>query len=406
MTEADAGLAADRITIALLAMLRLGTLGLGAVETFGSSGFSHPGVVTLVLVALAAQSTVTFGFELFRLRRRLTPALGDGVTLVETVAGVAALVTVAYATPPALRTTSTFWVEPYTVVSALVLAGAARRMLLGAAGAMCLCVTYVVSVLAIAQAGETMTSAARATAWTNALSYLPFFAVGALGFSLLRSIVEQTEALRRLLARLSAERARVAAANSAYRLGHDIPKALLREVRRNVVGAEQLRPWAAKYRDDLVAALSGEERQSIDLRAELVALTTAFAAAMPLHVDLDRFDGVPVGVPSLLIVEAARELLNNASYHAYGYAAAVTARCSDELAEVMVHDDGPGVDANALTSAWARKQNTVHQLEVAGGSYRITSSPSSLNGTTVVLNWPAVSRRARGKSAPSVPVGD
>ena len=406
MNKNDLGVAADGITIALLAMLRVGTLGLGAAETLGSTIFTHPTVVTVALLALAGQTAVTFGFGLCRLRRHHTPVLGDGVALIETIAGIAALVSVAYATPPALRTTSTFWVEPYTVVSALVLAGVARRMLLGAAGATCLTVAYLVSVLAIAQSGAAMTVAARATAWTNALSYLPFFAVGALGFSLLRSVVDQTEALRRLLERLSAERARVGAAGSAYRIGHDIPKALLREVRRNVMTAEKLRPWAAKYRDDLVTALSGEERQSVDLREELVALTTAFAPAMPLRVELDECAEAPPGTPALLIVEAARELLNNASYHAHGYPTALTARCTCGRVEVTVHDDGPGVDPNALISTWARKQNSVHQLEAAGGSYRITSAASPLAGTTVVLNWPAVSPPARGRSAPGVPVSD
>ena len=406
MTEGDVGVAADRITVALLAILRLGTLGLGLVETVGSHTFTHPSVVTITLLALAGQTGVTLGFGLFRLDRRRTPVLGDRVVVVETIAGIAALVSVAYATPPDLRTTSTFWVEPYTVVSAIVLAGAAQRLRLGAAGAACLCAAYLLSVLVIAQAGTTISAAARATAWTNALSYLPFFAVGALGFSLLRSVVDQTEGLRRLLERQSAERARVGAALSAYRIGHDIPKALLREVRRNVLPAERLRPWAAKYHDDLVAALSGEERVSVDLREELVALSTVFVAAVPLRVELDGCHQAPPGAPALLIVEAARELLNNASFHAHGCPTALTARSSSERVEVTVHDDGPGVDPSAVSSAWARKQNTIHQLEAAGGSYRITSSPGSTAGTTVVLNWPAASPAAMGRSAPGVPAGD
>ena len=41
--------------------------------------------------------------------------LADRVALIETIGGVAAVVSVAYATRPALRTTSTFWAEPYTV---------------------------------------------------------------------------------------------------------------------------------------------------------------------------------------------------------------------------------------------------------------------------------------------------
>ena len=74
--------------------------------------------------------------------------------------------------------------------------------------------------------------------------------------------------------------------------------------------------------------------------------------------------------------------------------------------EVIVHDDGPGVDPSVVMSAWVRKQNTVHQLAAAGGSYRITFSLSSPTGTTVFLNWPAVSPGARGKSTPGAAVVD
>jgi hypothetical protein len=42
-----------------------------------------------------------------------------------------------------------------------------------------------------------------------------------------------------------------------------------------------------------------------------------------------------------------------------------------------------------VASAWARKQNTIHQLETAGGSYEIQSSAGPSGGTTVTLTWPA-----------------
>jgi len=53
-----------------------------------------------------------------------------------------------------------------------------------------------------------------------------------------------------------------------------------------------------------------------------------------------------------------------------------------------VHNDGPGVDPQRLASAWARKKNSLHQFETAGGAYRIDSSPAWA-GTTVVLRYPS-----------------
>lgn len=396
------GIIADRIIVVALVVVRAGTLGLGAAETIGSSSFSHPLVVALALVALAGQSALTFGRAALRLRRPGMLALDDGIAALETAAGIAALIVVAYATPPELRSTSSFWIEPYTVITALVLAAAARRAVFGALGAACLTATYLLCALVWAQGGAHLSTAAQATVWTNAMSYLPFFAISAVTFGLLRAIVGQTEALRRTLSRLSAERARVAAASSAYRIGHDIAKALLREVRRGAIATDKLRPWAAKYRDDLAAALGDDVRPVVDIPAELAALASAFAAAMALRVDLGALaPDLPPGTPALLIVEAARELLNNASYHAYGYPATLTARSSAAALEVTVHNEGPGVDPSVLRSTWARKQDTLHQLEAAGGAYHVASAPGLPTGTTVTLAWPA-SALARGKSAPCV----
>lgn len=399
-SDAEGIRVADLVIMVLLAVLRVGTLALGLAEISGASGLLHPLAAMAALVVLAAQSVLVFGFAAIRLARRATPVLGARVALVETVAGVAGLFIVAYATPLALRATSTFWIEPYTVISAVILAAATRRAMVGAAGAVCLTAAYLFCVFAWAHGGMMLSSEAGATAWTNALSYLPFFAIGAIGFALLRSIVEQTDALRLLLGRLSAERARVSAAADAYRIGHDIPKALLREVRRGTLDTTQLRPWAKKYRDDLLTAIGHDERPPVSLRDELDALARAFAAATTLRVDLDALREVPTGAPTLLLSEAVRELLNNASYHAFGFPATLTARSSAQNVQVAVHNDGLGVDPARLTSAWARKQNTLHQLEAAGGGYQVDSSPGSPAGTTVTVTWPAAVPAGRGKSAP------
>jgi hypothetical protein len=394
---------ADLVITVFLAVLRVGTLALGLAEVSDTSGLLHPTAEVAALVALAAQSVLVFGLAAIRLARRTTPALGASVALVETVAGVAGLLIVAYATPLELRTTSTFWIEPYTVISAVILAAAARRVIEGAASAACLTAAYLFCIFVWAHGGTTLSSEAGATAWTNALSYLPFFAIGAIGFALLRSIVEQTDALRLLLGHLSAERARVSAAADAYRIGHDIPKALLREVRRGTLETTKLRPWAKKYRDDLLTAIGRDERPSVSLRDELEALARAFAAATTLRVDLDALQKVPTGAPTLLISEAVRELLNNASYHAFGFPATLTGQSTAESVQIAVHNEGPGVDPVRLESTWARKQNTLHHLEAAGGSYHVDSSPGSTAGTTVTVTWPAAVPASRGKSAPDGP---
>jgi hypothetical protein len=394
----DSGSVADRTVVLVLVVLRAGTLALGAAESVASSSLTHPGVVAAVLAGLLVESAIVWGRVALRLRRSTPPILDRWAVLTEGTAGVAALILLAYATPPALRTSSTFWVEPYTVITAVVLAAAAARLaILAGAATICMTAAYLVCELAWRQGRTSLSTSARATAWTNALSYLPFFAIGAVAFALVRAIVGQTEVLQRMLIRLTAERARVAAASSAYRIGHDIPKALLREVRRGAMGAEQLRPWAAKYRDDLLAALTIGDQTEVRFADELASLVPAFVVAMELHVDIAGVGDPPPGAPVLLIVEAVRELLNNASYHAYGYPVTLCARSSQSAVQVAVRNDGPGVDQRLLASTWARKQNTLHQLGAAGGSYRIVSSVGSTEGTTITLTWPAT----RGEFAPT-----
>ena len=392
------GVVADRIVVVLLVVLRAGTLFLGAAEISGSSGVPHPGVGVAVLAGLAGQSTLMFGLAAVRLRRGVTPALGELTALVEMAAAVTGLLTVAYATPLSLRTTSTFWIEPYTVISVVVLAAAARRRIVGAAGAACLTATYLLCVFVVAPEGMRLSSAATATAWTNAISYLPFFVIGAIGFALVRSVVEKTDTLRRELVQLSKERARVTVGSHAYDIGHNNPKAVLREVRHGIRGMAELRPWVEKSREDLLTAFTRDEREPVTLRDELTALAGAVASAITLRLDLEEIDEVPASAPTLLIAEAVRELLNNVSHHAFGFPATLAGRSTAEFVQIAVHNDGPGLDPVRLAFTWALKQNTLHQLEAAGGSYEIHSSANSSAGITVTVTWPAAG--TRGTSAP------
>jgi hypothetical protein len=392
------GVVAERIMLVLLAILRIGTLALGAGEITSSSHLLHPLVASTALLALAAQSSAIFVIAALRLQRGVTPSLNDRSAAAETVAGVAGLVVVAYATPLSLRTTSTFWIEQYTVITAIVLAAATRRVAVGAAGAACLTVTYLLSSFVLFTGGVHLSSTAHATALANAISYLPFFAIGAIGFATLRFIVGQTEELRREVRHLSVERARLKVDDALYDIGHDNPKAILREVRRGWMTTDRLRPRVIKYRNDLLIALGDDERPAFSLHDELAALGYAFAESATI--DLPALDQVPAGAPTLLITEAVRELLNNASFYAHGFPATLTARSSPERVEVIVHNDGIGIDPLRVAALWTHKQNTLHRLQVAGGTYDIQSRDEPSAGVTVTVSWPAADTEDGDRIAP------
>jgi hypothetical protein len=391
---------ADLIAVAMLVMLRAAMLLLaGGIELADSAKWRSPATSWWLLAGLACLSAAMFARAGRRVAARVTRPPFDAATVVtETVTGVAALLVLAYAVTPSARASSDFWAEPYAVISAVTIAAAARRAWPGALAVTCLTCAYLASVLSGLPAQSATRQAVIATAWTNAMSYLAFYALAFLGFRLLRSTTGQAETLRQMIAGLSAERSRVAAAGRAYQIGHDIPKALLREVRRATMTPERLRAWAPQFRADLLAELDADPRTAVDLREELARIAATYAAGMQLDVDLTAMAGQPTGLPALLMAEAVRELLNNASYHRYGYSAGLTAESTDQHVEVSVHNEGPGVEPRRLASAWARKQNTVHQFEAAGGGYQIHSAPQSAAGTTVVLRYPA--DLARGATAP------
>jgi hypothetical protein len=379
----------DRITVALLAALRAGSLVLGGAEVAGGEVSAHSRTAMRLLVGLTAVSGLTFA----RAVRRLTPQRArrpfDNLTVViESVTGVAALLILARVTHAGQRSGSGFWVEPYTVISAVIIAAAASRLAVGLPAVALLTGAYLVGMFS-GLAGPSLTGSGDVTAaWTNAMSYVAFFVVAAMGFRLLRSITGQAETLRQMIVRLSAERARVAAAGRIYQIGHDIPKALLREVKRGTMTAEQLRQWAPRFRSDLLAEVSAVPREQVNLRNELDRVASVYAVGTTLDIDLKAMNGQPSGLPALLMAEAFRELLNNASYHRYGYPVHVIGSASDDRVEVSVHNGGPGVEPRMLASAWALKQNAIHQFEAAGGSYRIDSESPPADGTTVVLRYP------------------
>jgi hypothetical protein len=389
--------AAEQITAVLLGALRAVTLVLAG---FGLAATPARGrlVAALLLAGLTGVSAVTFVRAGRRLAGEKPLAPFDAVTVgTETVSGVAALLILAAVIVPKERAGTSFWAEPYTVISAVIIAAAARRALAGALAAACLSGVYLLSVLTpvVGRPARGLTS--HAAAYTNAVSYLAFFALAVMGFRLLRNIAGQAETLKQMIALLSAERTRFAAANRIWRIGHDMPKAFLRQVRRPMVPSETLRVVAPQVQAELLAALAADPRAPVVLREELRRIAATFTAWMDLEVDLAGLQEQPPGMPALLMAEAVRELLNNTSYHRYGYPARLTGVGSLKRAEVCVHNDGPGTDPQRMAAEWARKRGTIHQLETAGGSVQIQSTPAA-PGTTVVLRYPA--EGARGTTAP------
>ncbi len=393
------GRSAETVALVIAGALRSGTLVLALAQA---------GRAAWLVAALAAQSLVGFGRCYRRVRLGRLPAVDAPAAVTETVCGILCLVLAASALGASSLPTSAFWAEPYTVVTVVVVGAAGWRLLPGLACACAVTVAYATTVFSALGphhfAGAAALRTADAAVWNNAVSYLPFFLIARLGFRLLRAIMGQSEELRAMLGRLAGEQARVAAAAQAYRIGHDIPKALLREVRRATMSADQLAPWAEQYRRDLATALGRSAGDAADagrascgdgagLAEELRQLSRAFVPVTRLHLDLSGLSGpLPPGAPVLTVADAVRELLNNAAYHAYGYPVGLTAAGDAGHLVVQVRSGGPGPDPQRVTAAWERKRNSVHMVRAAGGDYRVgPADPAAgpdARGLSVVLEWP------------------
>ena len=386
----------------LLALLRAYTLALGGIVTARAAGWRLQ-VSAWLLVALAGASAVLFTRAARRVAARVPRWPFDAVNLAaEAATAAAALLILAAVTKAAGRAGPGYWAEPYTVISAVIIAAAATRAWAGAVAAGFLAGMYLLCVLS-GVAGAPAAGRA-AVAASNAVSYLAFYALALMGFRLLRGIAGQAEELRQELERLAQERARItagptrnASASRIWQIGHDIATVVLKEVKAAVHPAEKLRQLAPRFRDDLLRELAADPRAPVDLRAELEYIAATYAIAVPLEVDLTAMTGQPAGLPARLMAEAARELLSNASHHRRGYPASLTGSATADYAEICVRNGGPGVSPQRVASTWALKENIIHQFEAAGGSYHILSSPHQ-DGTTVTLRFPAAP--ASGRTAP------
>jgi hypothetical protein len=388
----------QRVIVLVTAALRVASLVLGLLHVVAMTGGPQR-VAAILWTALAGESILVFGRAGRSLNRRPDCNPFDRVTVfVETGAALVGLAVLATVVARGARIGAGFWMEPYSVVTVLILAAADGSLLPGLIGALILASGY----LAATAWRISMSAVGRgtlATIVTNALSYPAFWVVGVLGFRLHQDVSDQVLALRMRVTAAAAERARLVASIRGHRIAHDIPKAFLRELRRARLSPETLRLWAVSFRQDLLQALGRDPRQSIALRAELEAVTRTFRNTMQLTM---RLDGLPKGhlpVPALVLAEAVRECVNNASYHRSGSPVWVSAGLVNGVLEIEVGNGGPGCDPRRAEAIWASKCNSIHQVMVAGGSYAVESTPTS-DGTLVRLCFPMTVVQPGGGSAP------
>jgi len=394
----DASGSFHRLSLVVLGLLRLGSLALAATPVASAPG-PHRGVVLATFALAATTSTAVFARSVVRARVRPHLAAVDGVAaLAETAAGAVGLLLLGTAMPATSTTGPDFWMLPYTVVTTVLLAVACRRVVAGLAGSLVLMAAYLVAAGPWLHTARVADPGAVAVVLNNAVSYPGFFALSAVGFQLFRLLTGEVDLLRRLIARSAAEQARLHAAQDAYRVAHDYPKAYLRELRRAERPSDDLRRWAAQFRADMLGALAADPRTRVDLADETAAVVAAFSGVMAVSLDISGLRPATDGTPVLVLAEAVRECLNNASFHGGGGAVAVTVSSSDATLTVTVADDGPGCNPARVMAAWALKQNAVHLVEAAGGAYGVESAPG--RGTTVRLTFPLGAAGAAARSRP------
>lgn len=282
---------------------------------------------------------------------------------------------------------STFWMQQYAVFSCVIIAACARqRMVVVWVGV--ITVSYGLSVLvAVRSAAAVMSAGETAAVWANALAFPGFAAVAAVMMRFLRETARLAARLRSEAAASRAEKDRIRLRSAAHRQAHDIGKAFLRELVAGRIERAAL-GGLASYSRDLLAALDLSTLDSDhrrDLRQAIAEVALPFKKVNPLvRAELSGLVRPTSGVP-MVFVEAIREALNNARYHAPGSSVLLTARTTDVCLEASVRDEGPGCNPEQVSARWQAKRSTFWELGEAGGSWEIHSDGP---GTTVVLRYP------------------
>ncbi|MGI8777482.1 MAG: hypothetical protein ACR2LJ_08875 [Acidimicrobiales bacterium] len=178
--------------------MRAGTLLLGGVQLLGGTP-SGDTALALTAFAVVVTTVAVFGRAALRIRcRSALPPLDGPAVLAETVAGVAGLLLLRGATPVDALVGPEFWMLPFTVVTAVLLAAACRRVVVGLAGSLVLAAGYLVAISPALHHGPTTGPGAPAAALDNALSYAGFYAFGLIVVRLQRFVAGEAELLRRI----------------------------------------------------------------------------------------------------------------------------------------------------------------------------------------------------------------
>jgi hypothetical protein len=255
--EAPAG----RVIAVLVGLLRTGTLLLASIHLASRASGDRTAYEAMALTVVGATSVGVFIRAALRGRRWL---LDEWSASAETLAGLAGLLLLAAAIPESDRVGSDFWMLPWTVTTVILIAAACRRCIHGLLASLVLAGGYLAATAPLSL-GSAIERGFAVTALNNSISYPFFFILGLIGFRLLRLLSGQVDMLRRRAARQEAERARLDADIRTYRIGHDIPKAYLRELRRAGRPASELRGWAVKSSRDLHAKIATDPRARFGL---------------------------------------------------------------------------------------------------------------------------------------------
>ncbi len=316
----------------------------------------------------------------------------------------------------------------FTVVTAIVITGMGPMIAAigpGPASALSVSMSFMaltVAVVILRGRGQVLAGVGHAGGWlvghaffndpgTDLLLTGAAFQVGALGVMAFawrlfsgHLVVAETAARSAGQAHERADRVRVEERQRLAEALHDHALqsllSALQELEEATPGDAAVRAAELRMRGALKALRSLTVSMNDDLLGELaptVALQHVVAeAASDGRLDITLSVDPDVGRDhTVLLTESARELLQNVRRHARARTVSVTVRCSDDVVELAVEDDGQGVvDADverALGEGHVGVWRLRRHAEALGGRFTLTARPGG--GTRAALeiaNRPAV----------------
>jgi len=128
----------------------------------------------------------------------------------------------------------------------------------------------------------------------------------------------------------------------------------------------------------------------------------AESSAIDLGSDLDDLDGVFPAADEITIYRIIQESLNNVVKHSRAATARVTVRCHEHHVEIVVRDDGQGLDPSRPDAALTSRggfglKGLAERVEMLGGTHTIGSVQG--RGTTVTVRIGVGAHRVRTHGA-------